>query len=81
MVSVFSPWKYAFLLRLFIYIKIYDFYVFDDIIFRSIHTRRFVKQFYMFIRVVLIMLMISHWMGCFFFLLDYTTLKNGTYGT
>jgi hypothetical protein len=68
--SIFVGNSLAALMRLIIFVRLIDVARFDELLFRRIHTRRNLKQLYQLIKLILGIVLVSHLVGCMFYLMD-----------
>lgn len=78
--SIYLPYDWAGFLRLVIFLKLEEVFRFDRIFFRSIHTRRSLKQLYLLFKLVLALMYVNHLLGCLFFYIDYQLIAASYYG-
>lgn len=65
--------------KLFLFFKLYTISVIDMIFQRKLQTKRVQKTIYVIARLLIIVLLISHFMGLIFYAMDYYILTNGIF--
>jgi hypothetical protein len=78
--SVYLPQQWADVLRLIIFLKLPDLVRFDQVFFRLIHTHRLTKQLYLLTKLIMAVFLVSHFLGCAFFYIDYKLIEANYYG-
>lgn len=68
--SLYLPYAWATFLSLWVVVKLHDINRFDTLFFRTIHTRRNVKQLYIIFKIVLVLSYINHLFGCVVYYMD-----------